>query len=278
VSFFDPRQGSTVSSASAHDGARQQKVTFLGDSDHIMTCGFSKLSEREFAIQDVRKFGTPLVKRRLDEYGGVGYLQFDEEHKVVFVAGKGENAITYHQFNPSNPNLIEYLGAFKGKEPQKGFSFLPKRLLDVNSNEVAKAVRMTNYTIEYVSFHVPRRGGGFNADLYPPVRASDAASSADDYFGGKNSEPLRVQLKPDNAANYASSSSKSVTFTSSPSVATNNVPTHVPAASTQANKDEIDALNKKIQSLSEDLKAAHNQISNLQSEVQALTQKNESLT
>lgn len=43
----------------------------------------------------MRKFGTPLVKRRLDEFNGVPFTSFDEEHKVVFVAGKGESAITY---------------------------------------------------------------------------------------------------------------------------------------------------------------------------------------
>jgi hypothetical protein len=51
-------------------------------------------SERQYAIWDVRKFATPVVKRRLDEYGSVPFLVFDEEHKIIFVSGKGESSTT----------------------------------------------------------------------------------------------------------------------------------------------------------------------------------------
>lgn len=60
-----------------------------------------------------------------------------------------------------SPNIIDYLHAYKGKEPQKGFSFLPKRCVDVMSCEVAKGVRLTGKTVEYVSFKVPRKSGNF---------------------------------------------------------------------------------------------------------------------
>ena len=101
------------------------------------------------------------------------------------------------------------MGVYKGKDLTRGFSFLPKRGLDLNNNEIAKAVRLTTNHIEYVSFKVPRRGGGFQPDLYPPIRAQDPAISADDYFGGKNAEPLRVELTLDSTF---AAISKSVSF------------------------------------------------------------------
>jgi coronin-1B/1C/6 len=159
-------------------------LTWLGDSQNLLSCGFSKLSEREYAVWDVRNFTTPVVRRQLDTYNGVPFSYFDEEHKAVFVAGKGESAITYFQYNPTSPNMLEIQGAFKGKEPQKGFSFLPKKILDTSINEVAKGVRLTNKTIEYVSFRVPRKAGGFQSDLYPPIRSSEAAMTAEDYLSG----------------------------------------------------------------------------------------------
>lgn len=136
-----------------------------------MTCGFSKLSTREYAIWDARNFSSPLVKRQLDDYSGIPFAYFDEEHKVVYVAGKGESAISFFQYNSSHPNLIEYLGSFKGKEPQKGFSFLPKRVLDQSVNEVNRGVRLTAKSIEYVHFKVPTKASGFQQHLYPPIRS-----------------------------------------------------------------------------------------------------------
>jgi coronin-1B/1C/6 len=78
-----------------HEGARPQKLAWLGDSQHILSCGFSKLSEREYAVWDVRNFNAPLIKKRLDDYSGVPFIHFDEDHKVVYVAGKGESAISF---------------------------------------------------------------------------------------------------------------------------------------------------------------------------------------
>ena len=129
------------------------------------------MSERQYAIWDTRNFATPLIKKRLDEFGSVPFLCFDEEHKIIFVSGKGESATSIFQFNTSNPNLIDSLGVYRGKDLTRGFSFLPKRGLDLANNEIAKGVRLTTNHIEYVSFKVPRRGGGFQPDLYPPIRS-----------------------------------------------------------------------------------------------------------
>jgi coronin-1B/1C/6 len=130
LSFFDPRKDTSCQRVSTHEGARQQKFVWLGDSQHILTCGFSKLSVREYAVWDNRNFSAPLIKRQLDDYNGIPYTYFDEEHKVVYVAGKGESAVSFFQYNPASPNLIDHLGAFKGREPQKGLSFLPKRVVN----------------------------------------------------------------------------------------------------------------------------------------------------
>ena len=96
-----------------------------------------------------------------------------------------------------SPNIIDYLHAYKGKEPQKGFSFLPKRCVDVMSCEVAKGVRLTGKTVEYVSFKVPRKSGNFQADLFPPCRSTEPASKFEEYWSGVDKEPLRQEMKPE---------------------------------------------------------------------------------
>lgn len=79
----------------------------------------------------------------------------------MFIAGKGESSITYFQYNLESPNIIDFLDTYKGKEPQKGINFMPKRFVDVMSCEIARAVRLTAKTIEYIHFKVPRRAGNF---------------------------------------------------------------------------------------------------------------------
>lgn len=157
-------------STSAHEGARPQKVCWLGDSQTVLTMGFSKLSERQYGVWDTRDLSQPLILRRLDDYGGIPFPFYDEDTKVVYVAGKGEAAISFFQYSTESPNYLDFLHAFKGKEPQKGFSMMPKRVVDLMSCEVMRGVRLTAKTVEYVQFKVPRKSGTFQADLYPPCR------------------------------------------------------------------------------------------------------------
>lgn len=82
-----------------------------------MTTGFSKLSERQYAIWDVRDVSQPLIMKKLDDYGGIPFTYFDEDNNVVYVAGKGECAVSFFQYSSSSPNYIDFLHSFKGKEP-----------------------------------------------------------------------------------------------------------------------------------------------------------------
>lgn len=115
----------------------------------------------------------------------------------MFIAGKGESAISFFQYSTESPNYIDYLHAYKGKEPQKGFSFMPKKVLDLMQNEVNRGVRLTAKTVEYVSFKVPRKTGTFSADLYPPSKISTPAMKFEDYWSGEDKEPLRAELRPE---------------------------------------------------------------------------------
>jgi len=240
LQWFDPRSQTSCASVATHEGARPQKMTWCGDSQTIMTCGFSKLAEREFGIWDIRNADKPVYKNRLDDYSGVPFIHFDEDHKVIYIAGKGESAISFFQFSSENPKFIDYLGSYKGKEPQKGFSFLPKKSCDLLANEVNRGVRLTAKTVEYVSFKVPRKAGGFQADLFPPTRSSEAAIRFEDYASGTNSEPKRVQLRPDaesasgaKKAVFAAKAVETTSFVSSPT-------------RSQADQDEINALTRRI--------------------------------
>jgi hypothetical protein len=95
LSAFDPRKEGTALSVATHEGARPQKLCWLGNSQTIFTSGFSKIAEREFAVWDLRDLSNPLVKRRLDDCAGIPFPFFEEDSRVLFIAGKGESAISY---------------------------------------------------------------------------------------------------------------------------------------------------------------------------------------
>lgn len=95
MTIFDPRKEGPAMVANTHEGARPQKLVWLGDSQTILTCGFSKVSEREYAVFDTRDLTTPLIKKRLDDYAGIPFPFYDEDSKVVYIYGKGESAISF---------------------------------------------------------------------------------------------------------------------------------------------------------------------------------------
>jgi len=125
---------------------------------------------------------------------------FDEDTRVMFIAGKGESAVSFYQFSLDSPNFLDFLYAFKGREPQKGFSLMPKRAVDLMSCEILKGVRLTAKTIEYVSFKVPRKAGNFQPDLYPNCRSLNPAMTFDEYWSGVDKDSDRMELKPSTSA------------------------------------------------------------------------------
>ena len=50
-----------------------------------------------------------------------------------------------------------YLNNFVANNPQKSAAWFPKRCMNIYKSEIAKIVKVTNNTIEYVSFAVPKR-------------------------------------------------------------------------------------------------------------------------
>ena len=272
VSYLDPRNGDVCGTTAAHEGAKQHKLVWLGNSESILTCGFSKFSEREYAVWDIRNFNTPLIRKRLDEFKGVPMTFFDEEHKVVYIAGKGESSISFFQYSSESPNYIDYLTSFKSKDSLKGFSLMPKQTLDVMSNEVNRGVRLTQNYIEYISFKVSRRTGAFQPDLFPPIRSSEPAIKFDDYIAGGNAEPLRIEHLPDLKID---SSQKSATFSA-------KVEQHQPSPSTHhksgPSSDEVDALNRRIKELIDELEASKQTVHTLKREVEELRQENHALS
>jgi coronin-1B/1C/6 len=210
--------------------------------------------------------------RRLDDYPGIAFPFFDEDHKVLYVAGKGESAITYYQFSKSG-NYLELLSAFKGKEPQKGFSMMPKKCVDPIESEVMRGVRMTAKTVEYVHFKVPRKTGGFTKDLFPDWRVGTPAHEFASYWSGVDKEPVREVVNP----NQTAAGEKKVNFLSK----LTGAPEHEAAKPAQAKAPAvadnsaaiIAAKDKEIAELKAQIEALKTQLEETETAAQELAER-----
>ena len=70
--IWDVRQERPVHEAAGHSGAKNSRSVWLGEHDRIATTGFSKMSDRQLALWDIRAPREPLNGFRvLDSISGV---------------------------------------------------------------------------------------------------------------------------------------------------------------------------------------------------------------
>lgn len=79
---IEPRTEIVISEGVCHQGTKCSKVTFL-DNDKILTTGFSKHSDRQYAIWDQHDLKKPLVQEVIDSSSGIMTPYFDYDTKMV---------------------------------------------------------------------------------------------------------------------------------------------------------------------------------------------------
>jgi WD40 repeat protein len=195
VRLIDPRSGAITTEVEAHAGVKGSRVIFLGRKEKVFTFGFSKTSERQFAVWDPRSFATALHVENVDNGSGVLMPFYDDDTNVLYLAGKGDGNIRYYETVDEDP-FIFYLSEYKSNVPQRGLAMFPKTGLDTASCEINRLLKVTQNAVEPISFNVPRKSDIFQDDLYPPTFSGEATLTADEWFSGKNGEPKTVQLGP----------------------------------------------------------------------------------
>ena len=82
---------------------------------------------------------------------------YDNDTKVLYLAGKGDGNIRYFEIVDDDPAQFYPLSEYKSSEPQRGMAFVPKRAVNVGECEVMRCLKVTNSYIEPISFKVPRK-------------------------------------------------------------------------------------------------------------------------
>lgn len=97
----------------------------------------------------------PLNTASLDVSPSILIPFYDEDSSTLFVTGKGDSTIYCYEITDEEPYICP-LSHHRCTSLHQGLSFLTKNHCDVASVEFCKAYRLTNTTIEPLSFTVPR--------------------------------------------------------------------------------------------------------------------------
>ncbi|KAM5470288.1 Coronin-like protein crn1 [Microsporum ferrugineum] len=192
--IWDVRQEKPVHEGAGHAGAKNSRAVWMGEHDRIATTGFSKMSDRQMALWDVRAAREPINGFKvLDSISGVCMPFWDEGTQCLYLAGKGDGNIRYFEYQNDK---FEFLSEYKSGDPQRGVAFMPKRGINMHENEVVRAYKTVNDSyIEPVSFIVPRRAEVFQDDIYPPTTGISPAMSCNEWFEGKNALPPKIDME-----------------------------------------------------------------------------------
>ncbi|XP_061527602.1 uncharacterized protein LOC133399776 isoform X1 [Phycodurus eques] len=194
VRVIDPRKGEIVAEKEkAHDGARPMRAIFLKDGK-VLTTGFNRRSERQIALWDTQNMAECMSMICMDASNGVLLPFYDPDTNIVYFCGKGDSSIRYFEVTDEDP-YVHYLSTYVTKESQRGMGCMPKRGLDVNKCEIARYYKLLERKCEPIVMTVPRKSDLFQDDLYPDTAGPDSALEAEEWFEGRNGDPILVSLK-----------------------------------------------------------------------------------
>ncbi|KGO73103.1 Coronin [Penicillium italicum] len=191
--IWDVRQERPAHETNGHTGAKNSRAVWLGERDRIATTGFSKMSDRQLALWDIRAVREPINGfKTLDSISGVCMPFWDDGTNMLYLAGRGDGNIRYFELENDK---FEFLSEHKSADPQRGIAYMPKRGVNMHENEVARAYKTVNdQYIEPVSFIVPRRSENFQDDIYPPAAGVTPAMSSSEWLGGKEALPPKISM------------------------------------------------------------------------------------
>uniref|UniRef100_A0A158Q8T5 Coronin n=1 Tax=Elaeophora elaphi TaxID=1147741 RepID=A0A158Q8T5_9BILA len=202
LSIHDARTGEKQRSTQlVHDGTMLSRVLFYGipktnNSERLITTGSSRSTRRQVAIYNSMSLNAPLAVVDID--GGSGFLMpiVDNDLNLLYIAGKGDANIRFYELLKDAP-FISYLNESSGSKAHTAVCMLPKRGLNVLQCEIMRIFRVDaeQLVIEPLSFFVPRRADGFQADLYPATRSPTPSLSFREWLAGLNREPIMLELK-----------------------------------------------------------------------------------
>ncbi|XP_062610316.1 coronin-7-like [Saccostrea cucullata] len=198
IRIFNPRKSpNPIMEGPGPDGSRGARAVFVLEGNYLFVSGFDKQSRRMIFLYDTGDLSQPLYEDSIDESPAILIPYYDEDSNTVFLSGRGNGQLYAYEVATEEPYLFP-LATTKFTTPSQAFAFLPKYLCDVKNVEFAKAYRLTQTTVEPVSFTVPRvRLEFFQDDLFPDTRVTwEPTMTSKEWLAGSNQQPRSISLKP----------------------------------------------------------------------------------
>jgi hypothetical protein len=192
---FDPRNAQ-FNVIEAHEGVKGSRVMWLTDTE-ICTVGFSKTSERQYKLWDIRNTDKEFHGENIDTASGLLMPFFDADTSLLFMGGKGDGNIRYYEYVAEEKKAY-FLTQYSSNIPQRGLAVLPKRAVNVSECEIMRFFKIhgDGKMVEPISFLVPRKSDIFQDDLYPDCYAGIPSMSAAEYKAGENKAPITQPMAP----------------------------------------------------------------------------------
>ena len=207
--FFDPRKEGSTMQAKGHDNTKPQKLAWVDDST-FFTTGYSNIREREYMVWDQRNLSEAVAKGSINKSNGIGHIYFDQQHHLLYLAGRGDSNVEIFKYNHGAAEPLESLFEYKGDNtPQRGFFYMPKQSCDVTKHEVGRAVRLSSKgQIHYLGFRLPNKFGNFMQELYPEFPSQTPGAQYSEWAAGEDKPAVMDQLKESGGATDSGASKK----------------------------------------------------------------------
>lgn len=194
IRIYDARTGVCESEGDGHEGAKPQRIVYL-KNDLILTTGFSRMSERQYALRSESNISETIVLEVLDTSNGVLFPFYDPDVNLLYLCAKGDSNLRYFEIT-EEPPYIHYINTYQSPEPQRGMGWMPKRGCDVLSCEIARFYKLhTKGLCEAITFTVPRKSDLFQDDIYPDTQADIPAMTAEEWIAGETKPPVLFSLR-----------------------------------------------------------------------------------
>ncbi|KAF2069223.1 hypothetical protein CYY_009459 [Polysphondylium violaceum] len=202
--IYDPRTSTTpIATIPTHEGAQGFKLTWADSNglDLLCTVGASKSAQRQLFLWDPRQLSatSPLSSTNVTTDSSILTPFYDYATNILFLGGKGDG-IYYYELERSQAHLLGK--ASFGNVTQSSISLLPKSICEPNLCEIDRFLRLTNNSVEMVSFIVPRKSTLFQEDIFPAAPSGDPTTDCQLWFSGGEKfkvVPHTKSMKPEGA-------------------------------------------------------------------------------
>ncbi|KAK2716339.1 hypothetical protein QYM36_010792 [Artemia franciscana] len=195
IRIADPRAKKITHESESHSSQRESLVTFLKDSNKIVSSGFDSSRQRQVCLRDLRNFQKVQNTLTFDSSTGILLPLHDVDTGMTFLCGKTDTSIFYYEIGDKEPFFAE--GLKHTGQQMKGACLVPKRALNVMEGEVNRILQLVAGGVVPVSYIVPRKSyRDYHADLFPETNGYDPPLTAQQWADGMNRSVSKVSLDP----------------------------------------------------------------------------------